>query len=103
MLATAMLSLSNSGKKAFDTEIALKNVYVETGMAVNKAGESIVKYTRASDASNGGVKLTSSLLEKLSAEDLPGAIDLMSQLYKAGELSSSTTLKLFERRWELAS
>ena len=92
MLLTAMQAMTPVAAKLFDEQMKLKNVFVEINRETGK-------YTLTNSGMNGGIALTSDMLTKLSAEDLPQALDMLSKLYIQGNLSSATLLKMFEKRF----
>lgn len=83
-LGTKLTKLEVSAKKLLDTELALNSVMIK--------GDKIVR-----DGSEG-FQLTSNYITQLAENDLPRAIELLSELYKTGEVSTKTLMKMFTNR-----
>ena len=58
--------------------------YDEASRTMNKTGE--------------GMKITSDYLTSLAEKDLPMAIELLSKLYKSGEVTTATIKKMMTER-----
>lgn len=58
--------------------------YDEASRTMNKTGE--------------GMKITSDYLTSLAEQDLPTAIELLSKLYKSGEITTATLKKMMTER-----
>jgi len=76
--------MEKSASALFDKEMMLNNVTVDLAGNLSKQGN--------------GLKLTSDLLGQLAEKDLPKTIELLSQLYNTGELSTKTLSKMFTGR-----
>jgi len=63
-----------------DTQLQLNNVMVQ--------GDKIIR-----DGS-GGIQLTSTYITDLAQRDLPRAIEMLSELYKSGEISTQVLSKM---------
>lgn len=73
--------MEKSASALFDKEMMLNNVTVDLAGNLSKQGN--------------GLKLTSDLLGQLAEKDLPKTIELLSQLYNTGEISTKTLSKMF--------
>ena len=73
--------MEKSAKKMFDTQMSLNSVMMD--------GDKVIR--------NGskGIQLTSEYLIQLAQDDLPRAIELLSELYKTGEISTTVLSKMF--------
>ncbi len=76
--------MEKSASALFDKEMMLNNVTVDLAGNLSRQGN--------------GIKLTSDLLGQLAEKDLPKTIELLSQLYNTGELSTKTLSKMFTGR-----
>lgn len=80
-LSTKLIAMEKSASALFDKEMMLNNVTVDLAGNLSKQGD--------------GLKLTSDLLGQLAEKDLPKTIELLSQLYNTGEISTKTLSKMF--------
>jgi hypothetical protein len=79
-LGTKLTVLEKSAKSMLDTQLQLNNVMVK--------GDKIIR-----DGS-GGIQLTSTYITDLAQRDLPRAIEMLSELYKSGEVSTQVLSKM---------
>jgi hypothetical protein len=74
-----MLALDKAAKTMFNVN-TLGLYFDSANKTINKTGQ--------------GMEITADYLSSLSEEDLPKAIELLSKLYKSGEVTTSTLKKI---------
>ena len=80
-LGTKLTVLEKSAKRMFSAQMELNDVMIKNDKIVRDG--------------SGGIRLTSEALMELSQRDLPRAIELLSELYKTGEITMDTLSKMF--------
>ena len=83
-LGTKLTVMEKSAKALMNTELELNSVMIKNDKIVRDG--------------SGGIQLTAAYINELAGRDLPRAVELMSELYKSGELGTESLSKLFTGR-----